>query len=188
MSHTKMTLGFVQKCIHACIDWFVRILKHFGGGSREQAFTLYTFTDKGIKTDTRKVEMTEKHKYCTLAHRNHISAFFLTTTQLISGLSSELLHTYLDFWLIKDKSKCSFSPFLTHSPPLLSKACGPIVHLSLSVCSCVGWALMLCLVDSSPCSPHLSHSQYSHEHKETEKNQAKIIKFFIHYKSVIATG
>lgn len=30
------------------------------------------------------------------------------------------------------------SLFLTHSPPLSSKARGPLVHLTVSVCSCAG--------------------------------------------------
>lgn len=76
-----------------------------------------------------------------------------------------------DLQLIKDKSKCSFSLILAHSPPLLSRAGGPIgASLSLSLSAAVLDGPR-CLVNSSLCSLHLSHSLHLHARRVAEKSQ-----------------
>lgn len=101
-------------------------------GSRAPAFAPLKMkgcrkTQERLRDDRKKNTCPQTSLKCSPSLKQADTSF--------SSLSSELLHTSSDLWLIKDKSKCLISPVLTHlSLVCFSEDWRPLVRLCLFVC------------------------------------------------------
>lgn len=166
---------FVQKCIHALADRLTvthEDMKRFWGAAESSFLRCIPSQIKGCRWAQERLGDDRKKHKDTHPQKPHKCSPSLKQPHTLVQHSHTLIQTF-DWSRTKVNAASLSLSFSLILPPLLSKACGPLEHLSLSACSCVGWPLMWCLVDSSPRLLHLSHSLLLHAHKVTVKSQVK---------------